>query len=172
MSKSVHGKLEKVRKPRVHIKYEVETNGAKTTKELPFVVGVLGDFAGDSAAEQKQLKDRKFVQIEGDNFDEVMSKMAPSVNMKVDNTLKGDGSQMSVELKFKSMEDFEPHKLVEQVEPLRKLIETRNKLSDLLSKADRSDELEKLLEQVLNDTNALKEVADQISTKAKKSDKE
>lgn len=155
MSDSIHDKLKRVRKPRVHITYDVETNGAVVEKEIPFVMGVMGDYSGDNTENKKPLKDRKFSQVDRDNFNEVMGKIAPKVNMKVENTIEGDGSEMSVELDFKNMEDFEPHKLVEKVEPLKKLLETRNKLRDLLTKADRSEELEELLEQVLSNTDAL-----------------
>ncbi len=155
MSDSIHDKLKRVRKPRVHITYDVETNGAVAKKELPFVMGVMGDYSGDNTEAKKPLKDRKFSQIDRDNFNEIMSKTAPKLNMKVDNTLANDGSEMSVALDFKEMEDFEPHKLVEQVEPLKKLMETRNKLRDLLSKADRSDELESLLEEILSNADTM-----------------
>ena len=153
---SIHDKLKRVRRPRVHITYEVETEGAVVQKELPFVVGVVGDFSGNPTEPLKSLKDRKFVQIDRDNFNEVMAKMTPGLNLKVDNTLKGDGSQMAVDLKFKSMEDFEPAQVVDQVEPLRKLLETRNKLRDLMTKVDRSEDLESVLEQVLQNDEDLK----------------
>ena len=160
---SVQSKLERVRKPRVHIKYEVETEGAVVEKELPFVVGVLADLSGNNPTEQlKPMKERRFVQIDRDNIDEVMARMTPGLAFKVDNTLKGDGSQMAVELKFNSMEDFEPGKVVEQVEPLRKLMETRNKLRDLLTKVDRSDELEAMLEKVLQNPDDLEKLKGEL----------
>ena len=149
MAKSIHEKLKRVRPPRVHITYEVETEGAVVEKELPFVVGVLGDFSGNPTEPLKPLKDRKFIQIDRDNINDVMARMTPGLNLRVENTLKGDGSEMAVQLKFNSMEDFEPANVVKQVEPLRKLLETRDKLRDLLTKVDRSEELESLLEQVL-----------------------
>jgi type VI secretion system protein ImpB len=152
---SVHGKLNRVRKPRVHISYEVETGGALQQRELPFVVGVMGDFSGHPTEPLKGLKDRKFIQIDRDNFNDVMARMTPGLNIKVDNTLAGDGSQMGVSLKFNSMEDFEPGRIVDQVEPLKKLLDTRNKLRDLLGKADRSEELENLLEKVLQNSEDL-----------------
>src|SRR5215831_16289061 len=142
---SIHDKLDRVRKPRVHITYQVETEGAVVKKELPFVVGVLGDFSGDPTEPLKPLKDRKFIQIDRDNFNEVMARMTPGLNLRVENTLKGDGSEMPVQLKFGSMEDFEPANVANQIEPLRKLLETRNKLRDVLVKIDRSDELEGIL---------------------------
>ena len=152
---SMHDKLKKVRKPRVHITYDVETEGAMETKELPFVVGVMGDFSGDPTEPLKSLKDRKFIQIDRENFDDVMRRMTPGVNMKVKNTLKGDDSEMAVSLKFSSIEDFEPARIVDQVAPLKTLMETRNRLRDLMSKADSSEQLENLLEQVLQNEQAL-----------------
>ena len=164
--KSVHDKLAKVRKPRVHITYDVETEGATEVKELPFVVGVMGDFSGDPTEPLKPLKDRKFIQIDRDNFDQVLRRMAPGLNMRVENTLKGDGSEMAVQLKFESMEDFEPGRVVEQVEPLRKLMQTRNKLRDLMTKADNSEQLESLLEQVLQNQGKLDDLTKELGASA------
>ncbi|MDN3519581.1 type VI secretion system contractile sheath small subunit [Aquisalimonas lutea] len=163
MRTSIHDKLNKVRKPRVHISYEVETNGAVVEKELPFVVGVMGDFSGDPTTPLKPLKDRRFVQIDRDNFDQVLASMNPGLNLKVDNKLDGDGdSEMAVELSFNSMEDFEPAAVVQQVEPLRRLMETRNKLRDLSTKADRSEELEAIIERVLTNDADLSELAEAV----------
>ena len=161
-SESVHDKLRRVRKPRVHITYEVETEGAVVVKELPFVVGVMGDFSGNPTEKLKPLKDRKFVQIDRDNINDVMKRMTPGLNLKVKNTLKGDDSDMSVQLKFESMDDFEPANVVKQVDPLRKLLETRDKLRDLLTKVDRSEDLENLLEGVLKNTDELKKLAGEL----------
>ena len=158
MAESVHDKLERVRKPRVHITYQVETEGAMVEKELPFVVGVLGDFSGKPTEPLKPLKDRKFVQIDRDNFNDVMARMTPGLNLKVENTLKGDGSEMAVQLKFRAIEDFEPGRVVQQIEPLKKLLETRDKLRDLLTKVDRSEDLENILERVLQNTEELKKL--------------
>lgn len=155
MSDSVHDKLKRVRKPRVHITYDVETNGAEVKRELPFVMGVMGDYSGDNAEGRKSLKERKFVNIDRDNFNSVMAKVAPSADLKVANTLSDDGSEIAVNLNFRSMDDFNPENLVHQVEPLKKLLEARNKLRDLMSKADRSEELEGVLEQILQNTDAV-----------------
>jgi type VI secretion system protein ImpB len=159
---SIHEKLERVRKPRVHIKYEVETEGAVVQKELPFVVGVMGDFSGHPTEPLKPLKDRKFVKIDRDNFNDVMARMTPGLNLRVENTLKDDGSEMSVNLKFNSLEDFEPSQIVEQVPALKELMDARNKLRDLLTKSDRSDELEKILEKALQDPAALQSLAQDL----------
>lgn len=159
---SIHDKLKKVRKPRVHITYDVETEGAVEVKELPFVVGVMGDFSGDPTEPLAPLRDRKFIQIDRDNFDQVLRRMAPGIRMRVENTLKGDGSEMPVELKFESIEDFEPGAIVNQVEPLRRLLETRNKLRDLASKADGSEKLEGLLEAILKDQGQLERLRQEL----------
>jgi len=168
MSESIHDKLKRVRKPRVHITYDVETNGAVQNKEIPFVMGVMGDYSGDNTENKKALKDRKFSQVDRDNFNEVMNNVAPQVNMKVENTLQDDGSEMSVELDFKNMEDFEPQNIVDKVDPLKKLMETRNKLRDLLTKADRSEDLENLLEEVLSNSDALASLQGELGTDEEK----
>ncbi|MCR9983639.1 type VI secretion system contractile sheath small subunit [Vibrio diabolicus] len=159
---SIHSKLSRVRKPRVHITYDVETEGTTLKKELPFVVGVMGDFAGQNTEALKPLKDRRFIQIDRDNFDDVLKKMNPSVKFKVANKLADDDSQFEVDLNFKSMQDFEPAAIVNQVDPLRQLMETRNKLRDLMTKVDRSEELENILEDVLNNTDNLAKLAGEL----------
>lgn len=163
---SIHKKLERVRKPRVHITYDVETEGAVVTKELPFVMGVMGEFTGNNpGAALKSVKERKFIQIDRDNLDEVMSKMEPGLAFRVDNKLSDAEGTLPVELKFRSMEDFDPGQVVEQVEPLKQLLETRNKLRDLLTKADRSEELESLLEQVLQNGDELERLSSELESK-------
>lgn len=164
---SIHSKLSRVRKPRVHITYDVETEGAAVKKELPFVVGVMGDFAGQNTEALKPLKDRRFVQIDRDNFDEVLKRMNPKLNFKVENKLSNDGTEFNVELEFKSMQDFEPASIVKQVEPLDKLMSTRNKLRDLMTKIDRSEELENILERVLNNNDDLHKMAQDLSIEGK-----
>ena len=158
MPESIHEKLKRVRPPRVHITYDVETEGAVVMKDLPFVVGVLGDFSGDPTEPLKPLKDRKFVQIDRDSIADVMARMTPGLNMRVENTLKGDGSELGVQLKFRSMEDFEPANVVKQVEPLRKLLETRNKLRDLLVASDRNENIENDLEKILKNADEMKKL--------------
>ena len=162
MSGSVHDKLNRVRKPRVHITYDVETEGAQVVRELPFVVGVMGDFSGDPTSPLRPMAERKFIQIDRDNFNDVMARMTPGVKMRVDNKLADDGTQMAVDLKFNSMEDFEPAKVAEQVPALKALMETRNKLRDLMSKVDRSEELETLLEQVLQSEAEFKKLSSEL----------
>ena len=162
MAESIHEKLKRVRKPRVHITYEVETEGAEILRELPFVVGILGDFSGDPTEPLRPLSERKFIQIDRDNFNEVMARMTPGLNIRVDNKLADDGSEMAVALKFNSIEDFEPGRVAEQVPALKALLDTRNKLRDLMSKVDRSEQLENLLEQILKDEGELKSLSGQL----------
>jgi type VI secretion system protein ImpB len=167
---SIHNKLARVRKPRVHITYDVETEGAAVKKELPFVVGVMGDFAGDNTASLKPLKDRRFIQIDRDNFDDVLKRMNPKLEFKVDNKLADDDSEMRVSLEFNALKDFDPAAIVNQVEPLRKLMETRNKLRDLMTKVDRSEDLENILEEVLNNTDSLEKLAGELNKAAAEED--
>ncbi len=162
MAESTQHKLDRVRKPRVHITYDVETLGAMEKRELPFVVGVLGDFSGNPTTPLKPLKERKFVQIDRDNFNEVMARMTPGATFRVENTLKGDGSELAVQLGFNSMDAFDPANVVKQVEPLKKLLDTRNKLRDLLTKVDLSPDLENVLEDVLESTDKLQELSGQL----------
>ncbi|AZN34786.1 MULTISPECIES: type VI secretion system contractile sheath small subunit [Pseudoalteromonas] len=159
---SIHDKLKRVRKPRVHITYDVETEGTAVKKELPFVVGVMGDFSGDNTEALKPLKDRRFIQIDRENFNDVLKRMSPSLKLVVENTLSDDDSEFEVNLSFKSIDDFEPAAVVNQVEPLRKLMETRNKLRDLMTKIDRSEELENVLEEVLSNTSSLDSIAKEL----------
>ena len=165
MSESIHDKLKRVRKPRVHITYDVETNGAVEKKELPFVMGVMGDYSGDNAEGKKALRDRKFVQIDRDNFNDAMSKVNPKLSMKVENTLADDDSEIAVDLDFNNLGDFEPSRVVEQVAPLKTLMDARNKLRDLMTKVDRSEELESILEDVLQSTDSLNSLKSDLGIK-------
>lgn len=159
---SIHDKLKRVRKPRVHITYEVETNGAAVKKELPFVVGVTGDFIGHNKSSLKPLKERRFIQIDRDNYDDILKRMNPQLSFKVDNTLSDDDSEIAVDLSFESLSDFEPASIVNNVPALKSLMETRNKLRDLLTKVDRSDELENILEDVLNNTENMDKLVEEL----------
>jgi type VI secretion system protein ImpB len=162
---NIYDRLERERRPRVHIKYEIETEGALVERELPFVVGVMGDFSGNPSTGLRPLKERKFVAINKENFNDVMDRLAPELTFKVDNTLSGvEDEQMEVNLKFRAMDDFEPAKVAEQVPALKKLIDTRNQLRDLMTKVDRSADLENLLEGVLQNEADLKELSKQLGT--------
>jgi len=164
---SLQHKIDRVRPPRVQITYDVETGGAIELKELPFVVGVMGDFSGKPEEPLPAFKNRKFVEIDPDNFDQVLSGMSPRLAFTVDNKLQDDGSKMGVELKFNSIEDFEPDNVIQQVEPLRKLVEARQKLSDLLSKMDGNDKLESLLEDVMSNSDKQKQLSDALGINGK-----
>ena len=162
MSASIHEKLGRVRRPRVHITYEVETEGAQLVRELPFVVGVIGDFSGDPTQPLRPFGERKFIQIDRDNFDEVVQRLAPGLKLKVENKLAGDGSMLAVDLRFNGLADFEPGRILDQVPALRALLETRNRLRDLMSKADRSEDLELLLEQILKEKDNLETISGEL----------
>jgi type VI secretion system protein ImpB len=159
---SLQHKLDRVRPPRVHITYDVEVGGAIELKELPFVVGVMGDFVGKPEEPLPALKQRKFVEIDPDNFNQVMAGMKPRLSFSVDNKLQNDGSKIGVDVKFNSMEDFEPDNVVQQIEPLRKLVEARQKLSDLRSKMDGNDKLENLLNEVVTNSDKQKQLSDAL----------
>ena len=165
MPESYQDKLKRIRPPRVKIDNKVETFGMEPLLELPFVVGIMADLSGMPKEANKPLKQRKFVPIDRDNFNDVMARMTPGLNLKVKNTLKDDGSELGVQLKFGNMDDFSPEKVAQQVDPVKKLLETRDKLRDLLTKIDRSEDLESLLEKVLSNTEELKKLADQVGAK-------
>ena len=157
---SVQKRLERVRPPRVQLSYDVEIGDAIESKELPFVLGVLGDFTGqqDPNAPAPRLKDRKFVNVDLDNFDEVMQGMAPTASYRVKNRLSEDGGEFAVNLSFQSLDDFTPEAVVQQVEPLKRLLEARTKLSDLRNKLAGNDKLEDVLSDVLTNTDKLKQL--------------
>jgi len=159
-SDSVQKRLERVRPPRVQLTYDVEIGDAIEQKELPFVMGVMGDFTGqpDPDKPAARLKDRKFVNVDLDNFDEVLSGMAPRASYRVKNKLSADGGEFGVNLDFKKLEDFRPEAVVEQVEPLRKLLEARTKLSDLRNKMAGNEKLEDVLGDVLSNTEQLQKL--------------
>lgn len=166
MAESIHKKLDRVRRPRVHITYDVETNGAMVKRELPFVVGVMGDYSGNApTVDRKRLEDRKFVNIDRDNFNDIMKRLGPGAQFRVENTLTGEG-EFGVQMRFDSMDDFEPEQVVQQIPALKKLLETRNKIRDLLSTIDRSSELEDVLEGVLQDPDKMKKLAAELGRQA------
>lgn len=159
MSKeSAQKKLSRVRPPRVQITYDVEIGDAIETKELPFVLGVLGDYSGNPQTPLPKMKERKFVEIDRDNFDEVLKGMAPRLNLRVDNRLKNDDTKLGVDLEFSRLEDFDPQRVVSQVEPLKELLDIRSRLADLRNKVTSNDKLEELLDEVMRDTEKLKKI--------------
>ncbi len=163
---SVQQKLSRVRPPRVHITYDVEIGGAIELKEIPFVAGVLGDFTGKPAEALPRIRDRKFVEIDRDNFNQVLAGMKPRLAFNVENKLSGEASKLGIELKFNSIEDFEPDNLAQQVEPLRKLVEARKRLSDLRSKMDGNEKLETLLLDVIQNSGAQKQLSEALGLEA------
>ncbi|MEO8155574.1 MAG: type VI secretion system contractile sheath small subunit [Rhizobacter sp.] len=162
---SVQKRLERVRPPRVQLSYDVEIGDGIESKELPFVMGVMGDFTGqqDPNDPLPKLRERKFVNVDLDNFDEVLDGMAPKASYRVRNKLSADGGEFAVNLKFKSLDDFSPEAVVLQVEPLRKLLEARTKLSDLRNKLAGNDKLEDVLSDVLSNTEKLKQLGQEAS---------
>ena len=156
---SIQKKLGRVRPPRVHITYDVEIGDAIEMKEIPFVMGVLSDLSGKPEEPLPRLRDRKFVEIDRDNFNSALSGMKPHLAYRVDNKLANDDSKLGVDLRFESMDDFEPEQVVNQVEPLRKLLEARTRLSDLLSKMDGNDKLVEVLDNVIKNTDSLQKIS-------------
>lgn len=165
MAESMQRKLERIRAPRVHISYDVETGGAIEKKELPFVMGVLGDFTGHPAEPLARLKDRKFVEVTGDNFDDVLKSMKPHLKMTVDNVLaegQEGATKLGVDLKFESLDDFNPDKVALQVDPLRKLLELRQQLADLRGSLQGNEKLEEVIQATLSSEEKLKQIKEEL----------
>jgi type VI secretion system protein ImpB len=156
---SVQKRLERVRPPRVQLSYDVEIGDAIEQKELPFVVGVLGDFSGNPKEPLPKLRDRKFVNVDLDNFDEVMQGMAPRATYRVKNELTPEGGEFAVDMTFEKLDDFRPEAVVQKVEPLRQLLEARTKLADLRNKLAGNEKLEDILNDVLTSTEKLAELS-------------
>jgi type VI secretion system protein ImpB len=166
MAESVHRKLERVRAPRVHIKYDVETGGAIEMKELPFVMGVLGDFTGQPVEPLAKLKERKFVEVTPDNFDDVLKSMKPHLAFTVENKLSDDpeAGKLGVDLNFESLDDFSPDQVARQVKPLRDMLELRTKLADLRGSLQGNDKLDEILQATLADDEKRKRLQSEIGT--------
>jgi type VI secretion system protein ImpB len=156
---STQHKLDRVRPPRVHITYDVEIGDAIELKELPFVLGVMADLSGKPDEPLPSVRDRKFVEIDRDNFNDVMKAMKPRLAFQVDNKLADNDTKIGVELRFNSIEDFEPEQVARQVEPLAKLMEVRRQLSGLLAKADGNERLNERLMEIIGNTEKLQQVA-------------
>lgn len=167
-SESTQKKLERVRPPRVNISYEVETGGAIELKELPFVMGVLGDFTGQPTEPLAKLKDRKFVDVNPDNFDDVLKSMKPHLAFTVENKLSDepDAGKIGVDLNFESLDDFAPDAVARQVKPLRDMLELRTKLADLRGSLQGNDKLDEILQATLNDDEKRKKLQSEIGTEA------
>ncbi|MBN8758456.1 MULTISPECIES: type VI secretion system contractile sheath small subunit [Variovorax] len=165
MSNSLQKWVGRNRPPRVQITYDVEIGDAVEKKELPLVVGLLADLSGQPVQPLPKLKERRFVEIDRDNFDEVLGNISPRLDLSVSDTLKGDGN-LKIELNFKEFGDFHPEAIVSQVPRLAKLLEARQQLRDLLAKLDGNDELDDLLENVVKNSEDLKAVQSQAKAEA------
>lgn len=170
MAESMQHKLDRVRRPRVQITYDVETGGAMQKVELPFVVGVMADLSAQPKEALRPLKERKFVPIDRDNFNDVLEKAAPRLAMKVQNRLTQEDTKLAVELNFKHMDDFEPARVAEQVGPLKELLDMRLRLTQMLAKMEGNDKLEKLLNDVLTNTDQAMELAKQMGIEGQPSE--
>ena len=157
-------KLGRVRPPRVNITYDVEVGGAIEVKELPFVMGVLGDFTGQPEEPLPKIKDRKFVEVTPDNFDTVLAGMKPHLAFSVENKLSEDPNvgQLKVDLHFKSLDDFAPDQVATQIKPLKELLDLRNKLSDLRGSLQGNDKLDEVLQDVINSTEKLAQLKSEL----------
>jgi len=169
---SIQKRLQKVRPPRVQLTYDVERGDAIEVKELPFVVGVVADLAGESEIEQPKLRERKFVSVDRDNFDDVMKGLEPRAAFQVKNALTDAGGSFGVDLRFRSMDDFGPDAVVKQIEPLRRLLDARSKLADLRNKLAGNDKLESLLSEVLANTQQLQALAGETGANGDDEDKQ
>jgi type VI secretion system protein ImpB len=165
---SIQKKLQRVRPPRVQLTYDVEKGDAIEQKELPFVVGVVGDFSAQSEADLPRLRDRKFVNVDRDNFDDVMSGLKPRASFQVENKLTDEKGKFGVDLTFESIHDFRPEAIVQKVEPLKELTELRSKLADLRYKMAGNSKLEDLLNDVLTNTEKLKLLEDEAGSEGKR----
>ena len=167
MAESVHRKLERVRPPRVHITYDVEVGDAIQLKEIPFVMGVLGDFSGNPAEALPRLRERKFVDVNPDNFDDVLKSMTPRLTYKVDNKLSSEAGKIGVELKFESLDDFSPERVAQQVDPLKKLLELRQQLADLRGSLQGNDKLDEILQATVSDAERMSKLKTELEAEGK-----
>jgi len=163
---STQTKLSRVRPPRVQISYEVQVGDAIELKEIPFVLGVLGDFSGNPAEELPKLKDRKFVEVTPDNFDDVLASMKPRLAYSVANKLADDpdAPKLKVDLSFKKLEDFEPEQVARQIKPLRELLDLRTRLADLRGSLQTNQTLDDLLQEVINSSEKMQRLRTEVQT--------
>lgn len=165
MAESIHDRLKRVRPPRVNISYEVELGDAIEMKELPFVMGVLGDFTGQPTEPLERLKDRKFTEIDPDNFDEVLASMKPHLAYTVENKLSDDpdAGKLSVDLNFRSLDDFSPEEVAQQVPALKKLLDLRQELADLRGSLQGNDKLEEILQSMVTDPDKMEKLKSELA---------
>jgi len=164
-SESVGKRKERVRPPRVHIQYEVETNGAMQMKELPFVMGVIADLSGNPKDKLPKLTERRFTEIDRDNFDEILKGCKPRLAFSVDNKLQENATELKVELNFEKLADFDPENVVKQIAPMNDLLEIRNQLKDLLSRTEGNDRLEELLGSIIDNAEVRDKLRGQLAAK-------
>lgn len=164
MADSTQKKLERVRPPRIQISYEVETGGAIEMKELPFLMGVLGDFSGQPTEPLPRLKDRKFVEVTPDNFDEVLASMKPHLSFTVENKLSedADAPKLAVDLNFRSMDDFSPAEVAKQVKPLKELLDLRTELANLRANLQTNEKLDEVLQETLGDADKMAKLKSEL----------
>jgi len=174
MAESIHQKLSRVRAPRVHITYDVETGGAPEKKELPFVMGILGDFTGHPAEPLAKLKERKFVEVTPDNFDDVLKSMKPHLRYQVENRLSEEAGagRIGIDLKFRSLEDFSPDQVAKQVEPLKELLDLRQKLADMRGSLQGNERLDEILQATIHDRNRLDRLQAEVTAEGGSDDAE
>ncbi|MFU1912994.1 type VI secretion system contractile sheath small subunit [Bordetella avium] len=165
MSNSLQKWVGRNRAPRVQITYDVENGGSIEKKELPMVVGVMADLSGHPKEPLPKLKDRRFVEIDRDNFDEILDRIRPRLDLSVPDTAKGEGS-LRIELEFSKFSDFHPESLVQQVPRLQRLLQARHQLRDLLAKLDGNDELDSILDRVIRSTEELRALHDEAGQAA------
>lgn len=164
MADSTQKKLERVRPPRVAISYDVETGGAIEKKELPFLMGILGDFTGQPSEPLPRLKERKFVEVTPDNFDDVLASMKPHLAFTVDNKLSedSDAARIAVDLNFRSLDDFSPDAVAKQVKPLRELLELRTQLADLRGSLQTNEKLDEVLQSTVGDADKMAKLRSEL----------
>jgi type VI secretion system protein ImpB len=166
---SVHKKLERVRPPRVHVTYDVEVGDAIEVKEIPFVLGVLGDFTGMPEEALPRLKDRRFVEVTPDNFDGVLESMKPHLSFSIENKLSDDpeAGQVKADLRFKSLEDFEPEQVARQIKPLKELLDLRTKLADLRGSLQGNEKLDDVLMEAVKNTEKAEKLRKELGIEKK-----
>ncbi len=166
-SNSTQHKLDRVRPPRVHITYDVEIGDAIEMKELPFVMGVLGDFTGQPSQPLPRLRDRKFTEVNPDNFDQVLEGMKPHLSFSVENKLSedADAANLKVDLHFRSMDDFSPENVAKQVKPLKEMLDLRTKLSDLRGSLQGNEKLEEMLMDAVTNSEKLEKLKGEVGAK-------
>jgi len=165
LPESIFDRKARVRPPRVHITYEVETGGAVVQKEIPFVLGVLSDLSGHRKTPLPKMQDRKFVEIDRDTFDDVLASAEPRLALRVQNELESDGKELPIELNFRKLADFRPEGVAEQVAPMKKLLEVRTRLKDLLGRLEGNDRLEELLEAIIEQQGLRDKLNEQLQAR-------